>query len=433
MPEPSETPRIIGYTRASDEGGFAERPIYAEPNPTPAPGAATPTDEAAEGQGWPIGWCSSCDRLTSRGCVIHGRPACDKCGDWLIFSGVQMPAQEADDETCDVCGAVLEFPNENDPMYADDTAITSKCRHVIKTKELVAPGAGEMMESEMELKPCPFCGNKVEFRESHVLGEGGRIRHLDMQEDFCYADFAAISATENESVIAAWNRRAVIDSIPTPAAPQEKAGDFEEWWDGYLSNRTIDPFPDPAQKINAKQAAWSAWHARPVPKESAPEPEFRHDEDCPCYAEQHSIDCANCDCQCRRPPKGWRCTREPGHSGPCAAVLVEEGESPTPDVAMRENTPSDVELPEFKLIEQDTLNAQRATASYAKYPSYQALLRHYRSALANQGLSAGQREKLEEIAQSLHKAYATRTWGAVMKAPSAIRAVLDATGGKENA
>lgn len=23
---------------------------------------------------------------------------------------------------------------------------------------------------------------------------------------------------------------------------------------------------------------------------------------------------------CRRPPAGWRCTREPGHDGPCAAV-----------------------------------------------------------------------------------------------------------------
>lgn len=25
---------------------------------------------------------------------------------------------------------------------------------------------------------------------------------------------------------------------------------------------------------------------------------------------------------CQRPPKGWHCTRSPGHSGPCAAVPV---------------------------------------------------------------------------------------------------------------
>jgi hypothetical protein len=36
--------------------------------------------------------------------------------------------------------------------------------------------------------------------------------------------------------------------------------EFDEWWKGYLSNRTIDPFPTEAAHINAKQAAWAAWH-----------------------------------------------------------------------------------------------------------------------------------------------------------------------------
>lgn len=25
---------------------------------------------------------------------------------------------------------------------------------------------------------------------------------------------------------------------------------------------------------------------------------------------------------CERPPKGWKCTRDAGHDGPCAAVKV---------------------------------------------------------------------------------------------------------------
>lgn len=29
---------------------------------------------------------------------------------------------------------------------------------------------------------------------------------------------------------------------------------------------------------------------------------------------------AQCKAQCDRPPAGWRCTREPGHEGPCAAM-----------------------------------------------------------------------------------------------------------------
>lgn len=56
--------------------------------------------------------------------------------------------------------------------------------------------------------------------------------------------------------------------------------------------------------------------------------EFMHEPDCPCYSEQHSQDCKNCECQCSLPPKGWRCTRGRGHTGPCAAIPIEvEGET----------------------------------------------------------------------------------------------------------
>jgi hypothetical protein len=52
------------------------------------------------------------------------------------------------------------------------------------------------------------------------------------------------------------------------------SADFETWWTNYLSGREINPFPDKAALWNAKQAAWSAWHAvilieMQVAKESA--------------------------------------------------------------------------------------------------------------------------------------------------------------------
>jgi hypothetical protein len=44
-------------------------------------------------------------------------------------------------EKCDICGAVLEFPADADPMFEGDTAVTSKCRHVImvRVKNLEPP------------------------------------------------------------------------------------------------------------------------------------------------------------------------------------------------------------------------------------------------------------------------------------------------------
>ena len=47
----------------------------------------SPKEPQPEGIGWPVGWCSSCDRMTSAGTVGDGKPCCDKCGDWLIFAG----------------------------------------------------------------------------------------------------------------------------------------------------------------------------------------------------------------------------------------------------------------------------------------------------------------------------------------------------------
>jgi hypothetical protein len=61
--------------------------------------------------------------------------------------------------------------------------------------------------------------------------------------------------------------------VAAPPAPSVSA-DFETWWTNYLSGREINPFPDRAALWNAKQAAWSAWHAvilieMQVAKESA--------------------------------------------------------------------------------------------------------------------------------------------------------------------
>jgi len=56
------------------------------------------------------------------------------------------------------------------------------------------------------LKPCPFCGSEVEFRKSHVQGEGGYILHKSQQQS-CFIESSALSETDNEAMIAAWNTR----------------------------------------------------------------------------------------------------------------------------------------------------------------------------------------------------------------------------------
>jgi len=40
------------------------------------------------------------------------------------------------------------------------------------------------------------------------------------------------------------------------------------------------------------------------------------------YAARHDAEKEECEV----PPPGWRCTREQGHEGPCAAVRAPEGE-----------------------------------------------------------------------------------------------------------
>lgn len=37
--------------------------------------------------------------------------------------------------------------------------------------------------------------------------------------------------------------------------------------------------------------------------------------------------------ECSRPPKGWRCTRNPGHDGPCAAVADDDRLNHRPPLA----------------------------------------------------------------------------------------------------
>ena len=54
----------------------------------------SPKEPQPEGIGWPVGWCSSCDRMTSAGTVGDGKPCCDKCGDWLIFAGPNDDEEE---------------------------------------------------------------------------------------------------------------------------------------------------------------------------------------------------------------------------------------------------------------------------------------------------------------------------------------------------
>jgi hypothetical protein len=65
--------------------------------------------------------------------------------------------------------------------------------------------------------------------------------------------------------------------------------------------------------------------AVPAKQDAAEIPEVEdwvHEDDCPCVTDQCSIDCKSCTCEkkCEVPPTGWRCTREWGHEGPCAAL-----------------------------------------------------------------------------------------------------------------
>lgn len=36
---------------------------------------------------------------------------------------------------CDVCHKPLRFPSDNNPMYIDDTWVTSLCRHTIRLRK----------------------------------------------------------------------------------------------------------------------------------------------------------------------------------------------------------------------------------------------------------------------------------------------------------
>lgn len=61
-----------------------------------------------------------------------------------------------------------------------------------------------MSETELELKPCPFCGGKAEiFRwQAHINDE----YHSDLVFTNCAAGFHDVSS--EEAAFKAWNRRA---------------------------------------------------------------------------------------------------------------------------------------------------------------------------------------------------------------------------------
>lgn len=58
-----------------------------------------------------------------------------------------------------------------------------------------------------QLKPCPFCGGEVEFRNSHVVGEGGHVQHTDIGY-MCPITLGALSIENDSFIVETWNRRA---------------------------------------------------------------------------------------------------------------------------------------------------------------------------------------------------------------------------------
>lgn len=57
------------------------------------------------------------------------------------------------------------------------------------------------------IPPCPFCGGPVEFRKSHVLGEGGHIQHTELGYS-CPITLDSLAPEYDDFIVAAWNRRA---------------------------------------------------------------------------------------------------------------------------------------------------------------------------------------------------------------------------------
>ena len=76
-------------------------------------------------------------------CELHkGHKGPHSCGKYL-WNTRPAPVAQVDAGKCDVCGEVLEFPSPDDPAYAGDTAVTSKCRHTIRAVAQVDAGKCE--------------------------------------------------------------------------------------------------------------------------------------------------------------------------------------------------------------------------------------------------------------------------------------------------
>lgn len=126
-------------------------------------------------------------------------------------------------------------------------------------------GAGEKEEEFMNLHigdPCIFCGvghDKVQSGPCprNIITDE---RLAEIAKD---VKTSAILRTEARFLVTAYQLLRERCLAPTPPATGEAAEDFEAWWNDYMSNRSIPPFPDKASLWNAKQVAWSAWHAAP--------------------------------------------------------------------------------------------------------------------------------------------------------------------------
>jgi Lar family restriction alleviation protein len=95
----------------------------------------------------------------------------------------------------------VQTPNVLPDLFGKLSQISNMVTGLARKPSPAAPP-----ESESGLKPCPFCGGEVEFKQSHVLGEGGYIRHVHKN---CGVAFAgALSHEDNAELIASWNRRA---------------------------------------------------------------------------------------------------------------------------------------------------------------------------------------------------------------------------------
>lgn len=147
------------------------------------------------------GKCTRCECKTRKeGEEVKREILCQPCGSKRFphFPGEHQTAKignAVDDFLCDRCGAKI---SQGSVCYASSMSgkMNLSCRF-----ESLTPSS-RPMKGKVKLKPCPFCGGKVNFDPNHINPE----RRFECEGCGVMIMFD-VDLSEKEA-IAAWNRRA---------------------------------------------------------------------------------------------------------------------------------------------------------------------------------------------------------------------------------